>query len=54
MVVVVSEENGAVSLAHDGDIRYNISLEEVEAGLKSLLHPGQSSEDRAVARGEAH
>ena len=37
LVVVVSEENGAVSLAHDGNIRYNIPLAEVEAGLKGLL-----------------
>lgn len=37
LVVVVSEENGAVSLAHDGNIRYNLTLAEVEAGLKSLL-----------------
>ena len=26
-----------VSLAHDGNIRYNIPLAEVEAGLKGLL-----------------
>jgi len=37
VIVVVSEENGAMSLAHDGDIRYNIASAEVEAGLKSLL-----------------
>ena len=44
LVVVVSEENGAVSLAHDGNLRYNLTLAEVEAGLKSLLrleHPGE-------------
>jgi diadenylate cyclase len=52
LVVVVSEENGAVSLAHDGDIRYNISLQEVEAGLKSLLRPGQIGEGGAAATGE--
>ncbi len=44
LVVVVSEENGAISLAHDGDIRYNITMAEVENGLKSLL--------RAERRGE--
>ena len=53
LVVVVSEENGAVSLAHDGDISYNISLEEVEAGLKKLLHAGQGSEGPAAVRGES-
>ena len=37
LVVVVSEENGAVSLARDGDIRYNIGIAEVEAGIRSLL-----------------
>jgi hypothetical protein len=51
--VVVSEENGAVSLAHDGDISYNISLEEVEAGLKKLLHAGQSSAGSAAVPGES-
>ena len=44
LVVVVSEENGAVSLAHDGNIRYNIPLAEVEAGLKSLLGVDRSGE----------
>ncbi len=37
VVLVVSEENGAVSLARDGDIRYNISVAEIEAELKELL-----------------
>jgi diadenylate cyclase len=37
LVVVVSEENGAVSLAQDGNIRYNIGLAEVDAGIRSLL-----------------
>ena len=45
VVVVVSEENGAVSLAHDGNIRYNITLGEVEAGLKSLLRMDRRSGD---------
>jgi len=37
VVIVVSEENGAVSLARDGDIRYDIGVGEVEAELKELL-----------------
>ena len=37
VVLVVSEENGAVSLARDGDIRYNMSIAELEAELKGLL-----------------
>jgi len=52
LVVVVSEENGAISLAHDGDIAYNISLDEVEAGLKKHLHAGESSGGPAAVRGE--
>jgi diadenylate cyclase len=43
LVVVVSEENGAVSLAYDGDIKYNISMSDMEAGLKSLLHTGEGA-----------
>jgi diadenylate cyclase len=39
VVLVVSEENGAVSLARDGDIRYNITIAEVEAELKAVLDP---------------
>lgn len=45
LVVVVSEENGAVSLAHDGNLRYNLTLAEVEAGLKSLLRPERPGEE---------
>jgi diadenylate cyclase len=47
LVVVVSEENGAVSLAHDGEIRYNITVDEVETGLRSLLGTPEKSEGRA-------
>jgi diadenylate cyclase len=43
LVIVVSEENGAVSLAHDGDIRYNISMATVEEDLKSLLRTDEGS-----------
>jgi len=45
LVVVVSEENGAVSLAHDGAIRYNLTLAEVEAGLRSLLRQDRRGEE---------
>jgi diadenylate cyclase len=45
VVIVVSEENGAVSLAYDGNIRYNITLAEVEAGLKSLLQMDRRGAD---------
>ncbi len=46
LVVVVSEENGAVSLAYDGNIRYNLPIAEVKAGLKSLLRPDRIEEAR--------
>jgi diadenylate cyclase len=52
LVVVVSEENGAVSLAHDGEIRYNISLAEVEEGLKALLGSAERRDALADAREE--
>jgi diadenylate cyclase len=45
VVVVVSEENGAVSLAHDGDVRYDLSLPQIESGLRSLLGFGAKRED---------
>ncbi|HET6487204.1 MAG TPA: diadenylate cyclase CdaA [Spirochaetia bacterium] len=44
LVVVVSEENGAVSLAHDGNLRYNLTLAEVETGLSGLLRPERHPE----------
>ncbi len=44
LVIVVSEENGAVSLAHDGNLRYNLTLAEVETGLAGLLRPERRAE----------
>jgi diadenylate cyclase len=37
VIAVISEENGAMSLAYDGNIRYNISVKEIEDLLKRLL-----------------
>ncbi|HET6450871.1 MAG TPA: diadenylate cyclase CdaA [Spirochaetia bacterium] len=37
VVLVVSEETGAVSLARDGDIRYNISIADMEAELNGAF-----------------
>jgi diadenylate cyclase len=45
VVVVVSEENGAVSLAFDGNVHYNLSLAEVEKDLRGLLDQGQGEAD---------
>ena len=53
LVVVVSEETGAVSLAYDGDIRYNIPLAEVKAGLKSLLRLERQNESAPEAQRES-
>jgi diadenylate cyclase len=47
VIVVVSEENGAVSLAHDGDVRYDLSLPQVETGLRGLLGIGPRREERS-------
>lgn len=45
VVVVVSEENGAVSLAYDGNVHYNLSLAEVEKDLRALLDRGREESD---------
>jgi len=48
VVVVVSEENGAVSLAYDGDVRYDLSIPKVEGSLRTLLGiTASEEEDRA-------
>jgi diadenylate cyclase len=44
VVSVVSEENGALSLAFDGNIKYNIAISEIESELKKLLHFDSRSE----------
>jgi diadenylate cyclase len=38
VVVVVSEETGAVSLAYDANLRYDLSIEETRSSLVDLLH----------------
>jgi diadenylate cyclase len=49
IVAVVSEENGAMSLAFDGNIRYNITPAEIEELLKRLLRfdRGEGEPDEA-------
>jgi diadenylate cyclase len=37
VIAVVSEENGALSIAYEGTIRYNIPITEMESQLKKLL-----------------
>ncbi len=42
-IVVVSEENGAISYAYKGQLTRNVSIEELRAFLQSLLlRPGQT------------
>ena len=48
VVIVVSEENGAVSLARDGDIRYAIGTVAVEEELKELLRVEGGREPRGT------
>lgn len=40
VVLVVSEETGAVSLAYDANLFYDLSIEEVRARLNELLNTG--------------
>ncbi len=44
VIAVVSEENGALSLAYDGNIRYNITVAEVRGLLEQLLRAGDGRE----------
>jgi diadenylate cyclase len=44
LVLVVSEETGALSLAHDANMLYDLSLEEMGRRLKRLLElPAEDS-----------
>jgi diadenylate cyclase len=49
VVLVVSEETGALSLAYEGQIYYDLSPEEIQGKLRYLLERptrgGQSSEN---------
>jgi diadenylate cyclase len=48
VVVVVSEENGAVSLAFDALLLYNLSLEELDRRLKGLLGYSAAGEENEI------
>jgi len=41
VVLVISEENGAMSLAYNAELHHNLELTEVRSRLYKLLHPGQ-------------
>lgn len=48
VVLIVSEETGAISLAHDGNLFYNLKVEEIRrrlAELLGLLTPTEMEED---------
>lgn len=46
LVVIVSEETGAISLAYNANLYYDLSLEEMKRNLKQILElPIDSSED---------
>jgi len=48
LVLVVSEESGALSLAHDANMLYDLSLEELGRRLRRLLElPGENGGDGA-------
>ncbi|MCL2373884.1 MAG: diadenylate cyclase CdaA [Treponema sp.] len=52
VVLVVSEESGAISLAYDGKIYYDHSPIEVTRTLKDLLDRGSQKGDADLAAGE--
>ncbi len=47
VVVIVSEETGAVSLAYDGNLHYDLSIDEIRRKLKELLDFKDDVDDRA-------
>ncbi len=47
VVLVVSEETGAISLAHDGNLYYDLDSEELGRTLKVLLTVKEGSEELA-------
>ena len=51
VVLVVSEENGAISLAYDGKIYYDYSPMEISRTLKDLLDRGSRKEELGAAEG---
>jgi diadenylate cyclase len=50
VILVVSEENGAVSLAYDANLLYDLSLPEVGRRLKELLEFRAEEEEEEVAQ----
>jgi diadenylate cyclase len=46
LILVVSEESGSLSLAHDANLLYDLSLEEMSRRLKRLLElPAEDTEE---------
>jgi diadenylate cyclase len=46
VILVVSEENGAIALAYDANLLYDLSLPEVSRALKRLIeYQGEALEE---------
>jgi diadenylate cyclase len=49
VILVVSEENGSISLAYDANLLYDLSLQEVSSTLKRLIeYQGEAMEEEEV------
>ena len=49
VVLIVSEESGAISLAYDSHLHYDLTMEQLTATLENLLEITSSSADREEA-----
>jgi diadenylate cyclase len=44
VILIVSEETGAVSLAYDAQLFYDLSMEEIRRNVRKLLHVREEPE----------
>jgi diadenylate cyclase len=47
IVIVVSEENGAISLAYDAQLIYDLTISDITQRLKSLFEIGEDEEEQS-------
>jgi len=47
IVIVVSEENGAISLAYDAQLIYDLSIPDITQRLKSLFEISEDEEEQS-------
>jgi len=45
VILIVSEETGAISMAYDANLFYDLSIDEIRKNLKTLLNFGEESEE---------